>query len=76
MTHGMSCGRLKSLEDRMNQHQLDKRDKKIVARRIVAAQLQGQINLVGNFAANFVNMGFWSRLRWLLFGVPGKKRNS
>ena len=50
-------------------HQQQRREQKIVARRIVAAQLQGQINLVAQYTAVFIHAGFWARLRWLLFGV-------
>jgi hypothetical protein len=66
MTHG--TGQLKPLEERMNQHQLEQRDRKIAARRIVAAQLQGQINRVGQYAVGFAQQGLWGRLRWLLLG--------
>ena len=59
---------LKSLEDRMNQHRLDKRERKIRARSIVAAQLTGQINLVQQQTISFFMMGSWARLRWLILG--------
>ena len=52
----------------MNQHQLDKREKRIRARSTVAAQLTGQINLAHARTAAFFMMGPWGRLRWLLLG--------
>ena len=59
---------LKSLEDRMSQHRLDKRKRKIQARSTVAAQLTGQINLAHARTAAFFMMGSWARLRWLILG--------
>ena len=66
MTHG--TGQLKPLEDRVNLHQQRHRNQKIAARRIVAAQLQGQINLARGMFAEFYLMGPWARLRWLVLG--------
>ena len=66
MTYGTL--QLKPLENRMNQHQLDKRERKIRARSIVAAQLTGQINLAHARTTAFFMMGPWGRFRWLLLG--------
>ena len=76
-SHATATGQLQPLKERMNMHQQQRREQKIAARRIVAAQLQGQINLVAQYTAIFVHAGFWARLRWLFFGAKkGQKQNN
>jgi len=60
--------KLQPLNRRLNRNQADKRQRKIEARRIVAAQLQGQMRTVGMYTYSFIHRGFFSRLKWLLFG--------
>ena len=48
----------------------DRRNRKIEARRLMAASLQGQMQVVAMYSFNFVHRSFLKRLRWLLFGEP------
>ncbi len=69
-----ASGQFRPLEDRMSKGQLDKRAVKIEARRTVAQSLAREIGLTRAGIIGFVNMGFFSRLRWLLFGPPKGRR--
>ena len=64
---------LAPLADRLNANQAAKREMKIAARRVVAAQLQGQINVIGQLTTMFQRLGFFRRVWWLLTGkLPWK----
>lgn len=61
-------GQLKPMEDRMGKGELDRRAARKVARARVAAQLQGQVNLVGNYVSNFIRMPWYRRWLWVIIG--------
>jgi hypothetical protein len=65
---------LQPLHKRLTRNQSDRRDRKIEARRIVAAQLTGRINDLGGYTVQFVYRGFWQRLRWLILGERRPKQ--
>lgn len=52
----------------MNQAKIVKRAQKLESRRIMAARLQGQINMLGNMLMGFVQMSAWKRFKWLVTG--------
>ena len=54
--------KLQSLNRRLNRNQSDKRQMKIEARRIVAAQLQGQMRSIGMYTYAHIHKGFFARL--------------
>jgi len=68
--------KLQPLNRRLNRNQADKRQNKIEARRIVAAQLTGQVNMVGAYVYQFVHRGFFGRLKWVLFGESQPKQEA
>ena len=64
-------GQLCPLEDRMTEHQLEKRAVKIEARRAVAQQLGLEIAKAQGLARitlSVLQRGLFGRLKWLLFG--------
>lgn len=59
---------LQPLSNRLNNTQMERRAERMGKRIIQKEHLQAQINYLGNGLLGFVSMGFWARLRWLLFG--------
>jgi len=73
----MSLGEGKAnvaIKDKLNDYQRGKRATRIASRRVVAAQLQGQIRQSALYTFSFIHRGFFARLKWLLFGEPMPRR--
>jgi len=72
----MDPHQLKSLTDRLNQHQQETRQDRIYGRKQVAqylrleqAKQQGQLNQLAQFTGALASMGLWARLRWMILGI-------
>lgn len=66
--------KLQPFNRRVTRPQADRRQRKREARRLVAAQLQGQIRLSNMYLFSFLHRGFLARLKWLVFGEPMPKQ--
>lgn len=64
---------LNALSDRQTPAQAKVRAAKKQARSTVAAILQGQMNLLGQYVVGHIQMGLISRVRWALFGAKFNK---